>query len=225
MRPTPVPLEDVDLADLDVFARNEAWGMLDTLRAQAPVHWNPEGGGNQGFWSVTRFEDIERVDKDPETFTSDEVHQPGGAAGGVHGPPALHPGDRRARHQALRKLLLRDFSVARLAPLRGLPARPGQRDRRHGPAAGGVRLRRERSPPTSRSRCWPGCWTSREELTPQLISWGNEIVGATDPDYARVHDRQPGGGEAKPPAVPVARLAGDLRVRPQAGGRAQGRRR
>jgi cytochrome P450 len=25
-----------------------------------------------------------------------------------------------------------------------------------------------------------------EDFTPQLISWGNEIVGATDPDYARV---------------------------------------
>ena len=24
------------------------------------------------------------------------------------------------------------------------------------------------------------------EVTPQLISWGNEIVGSTDPDYARV---------------------------------------
>jgi len=33
--PKPVPLDDVDLADLDVFVRNEAWGMFDTLRREA----------------------------------------------------------------------------------------------------------------------------------------------------------------------------------------------
>ena len=40
--PKPVPLEDVNLADLDVFVRNEAWGMFDTLRREAPVRWTPE---------------------------------------------------------------------------------------------------------------------------------------------------------------------------------------
>ena len=70
MTPTSVPLAQVDLADLDVFERGEAWGMFDTLRREAPVHWNDEHDGGSGFWSVTRYEDIERVDKDPETFTS-----------------------------------------------------------------------------------------------------------------------------------------------------------
>ena len=40
-QPTPVPLDQVDLADLDTFERNQAWGMFDTLRREAPVHWNP----------------------------------------------------------------------------------------------------------------------------------------------------------------------------------------
>ncbi len=62
MQPTPVPLDQVDLADLDVFERNEAWGMFDTLRAQAPVFWNDEHDGGSGFWSITRYADILAVD-------------------------------------------------------------------------------------------------------------------------------------------------------------------
>ena len=140
--PKPVPLEDVDLANLDVFVRDEAWGMFDTLRREAPVFWNPEPGGNRGFWSVTRFDDIEQVDKDPEIFTSERFVN-------LEEPPEQYMDLRRSmletdgpRHQALRKLLMRDFSPATAAPLRGLPARAGPRHRRCRAAAGGVRLRR-----------------------------------------------------------------------------------
>ena len=38
-QPTAVPLDQVDLTDLDAFARNEGWAMFDTLRAEDPVHW------------------------------------------------------------------------------------------------------------------------------------------------------------------------------------------
>ena len=114
MKPNPVPLSDVNLADLDVFERNEAWGMFDTLRGQDPVHWTPEAGGNKGFWAITRFEDIERIDKDPETFTSTKFTN-------LEEPPEEYQDLRRSmletdgpRHLALRKLLLRDFSIAPL---------------------------------------------------------------------------------------------------------------
>ena len=71
MKPTPVPLSDVDLTDLDYFVKNEAWGMFDTLRAEDPLHWQDEQDSDgHGFWSVTRYDDIEMVNKDGETFTS-----------------------------------------------------------------------------------------------------------------------------------------------------------
>ena len=35
-QPTAVPLDQVDLTDLDAFARNEGWAMFDTLRAEDP---------------------------------------------------------------------------------------------------------------------------------------------------------------------------------------------
>jgi cytochrome P450 len=185
MRPTPVPLKDVDLTDLDAFARNEGWGMLDTLREQAPLHWNPEAGGNQGFWSVTRFEDIERIDKDAQTFTSTKFTN-------LEEPPEEYMDRRRsiletdgARHQALRKLLLRDFSVAQLRRyedfLRDLARvtvdaalQQEEFDFVDGIAADfPIQV-------LARLLAVP------QELTGQLISWGNEIIGATDPDYARV---------------------------------------
>jgi cytochrome P450 len=112
--PKPVPLEDIDLADLEVFVRDEAWGMFDTLRREAPVFWNPESGGNRGFWSVTRFADIEQVDKNPEIFTSQRFVN-------LEEPPDQYMDRRRSmletdgpRHQALRRLLMRDFSATAL---------------------------------------------------------------------------------------------------------------
>jgi cytochrome P450 len=178
-------LQDVDLADLDVFERNEAWGMFDTLRREAPVHWNPESGGNSGFWSITRFEDIERIDKDPETFTSTRFTN-------LEEPPEEFQDLRRSiletdgsRHAALRKLLLRDFSVPALRRyeefLRDLCKVTVE-----------TALQQEQFDfVDSLAADYPINVLARllavpDDLIPQLISWGNEIVGATDPEYARV---------------------------------------
>ena len=68
--PTPIPLEQVDLSDLDAFAQNKGWAQFDTLRREDPVHWNPEEKPNAGFWAITRYADIWAVDRDSETFTS-----------------------------------------------------------------------------------------------------------------------------------------------------------
>ena len=185
MNPTPAPLADVDLADLDVFERNEAWGMFDTLRREAPVHWNPEPDGNAGFWSITRYADIERVDKDPDTFTSTKFTN-------LEEPPEEYQDRRRSmletdgpRHQALRKLLQRDFSVPTLRRyedfLRGLAQL----------TVDAALQQEEFDFVDAIAADYPIQVLARlmdvpEEVTPQLISWGNEIVGATDPDYARV---------------------------------------
>lgn len=114
-QPTAVPLDQVDLTDLDAFARNEGWAMFDTLRAEDPVHWNPEAAPNSGFWAVTRYDDIWTVDRDPETFTStryvnleevdDDLMDLRRSMLETDGP----------RHRALRKLIQREFSPGPLA--------------------------------------------------------------------------------------------------------------
>jgi hypothetical protein len=45
-------------------------GVFDKLRAEAPIHWDVEEKPNSGFWSVTRYQDIVKVLRDPDTFTS-----------------------------------------------------------------------------------------------------------------------------------------------------------
>ena len=42
-QPTPIPLDQVDLTDLDAFARNEGWAMFDTLRARGSCALDPGG--------------------------------------------------------------------------------------------------------------------------------------------------------------------------------------
>ena len=67
----PLPLGQVDLADLDNFADGiTPRRMFHTLRHEDPVHWQPEETPNSGFWAVTQHEDIACVDRDAETFTS-----------------------------------------------------------------------------------------------------------------------------------------------------------
>lgn len=63
-------IDAIDLSDLDHYADGPPWELFRTLRREAPVHWNPLPGGEPGFWSVTRFEDIARVAQDSATFSS-----------------------------------------------------------------------------------------------------------------------------------------------------------
>ena len=114
-QPTAIPLDQVDLTDLDAFARNEGWAMFDTLRAEDPVHWTPEAPLNSGFWAVTKYTDIDAVDRDPETYTStkyvnleevdDDLMDLRRSMLETEGP----------RHRALRKLIMRQFSPGPLA--------------------------------------------------------------------------------------------------------------
>jgi cytochrome P450 len=175
----------VDLADLDVFERGEAWPLFDTLRREAPVHWNPEPVPNHGFWSVTRHEDIVAVDRDPRTFTStrfvnleevdDELIE-------IRRSILESDGDR---HRALRKLLQRDFGGQTLLKyeefLRGLTEATVDAALRQG----------EFDFVKEVSADFPIRVLARmldvpDEDTGRLIDWGNRMIGNTDPDYADV---------------------------------------
>lgn len=180
---TPVPLDEVDLSDVDRFARNEAWAQFDTLRREAPVHWNPEKDGS-GFWSVTRHADVCAVDKDPETFTSTRF------VGLEEVDPDLMDARRSmlemdgARHRALRKLIQREFSPGPLRRyeefLRGLTAA----------TVTSALAEKEFDFVDRVAADFPIQVLARlldvpASDTGQLIAWGNEMVGNTDPDYTR----------------------------------------
>jgi len=44
------------------------------LRAEEPVAWCPEPWGGPGFWSITKYDDIQEISKRPDIFSSDGRH-------------------------------------------------------------------------------------------------------------------------------------------------------
>src|ERR1700675_3231071 len=79
----------VDLKNPDVFRDGIPHETFARLRREMPVAWNPEVDGH-GFWSVTRYDDIVAVSKNPKVFSSERKHgghrmfdeNVGGVAGG-----------------------------------------------------------------------------------------------------------------------------------------------
>ncbi len=61
--------EQIDLASLGTFATGHPWAQYAWLRANDPVHWQPEPDG-PGFWALTRYEDVRRVSRQPLLFSS-----------------------------------------------------------------------------------------------------------------------------------------------------------
>ncbi len=59
----------IDLKNPDIYVEGVPHQTFAWLRANDPVHWNPETDGS-GFWALTRHEDIVQVSTDPETFSS-----------------------------------------------------------------------------------------------------------------------------------------------------------
>jgi linalool 8-monooxygenase len=63
----------VDLKNPDVFGGGIPHEVFARMRREAPVAWNAEDDG-RGFWSVTRYEDIVAVSKNPKVFSSERKH-------------------------------------------------------------------------------------------------------------------------------------------------------
>jgi len=64
------PANPVELFDPEVFTKGPPYENFAWLRANAPVAWNEEPGERAGFWSIARYDDVMRVNGDPETFSS-----------------------------------------------------------------------------------------------------------------------------------------------------------
>ncbi|MDO8434015.1 MAG: cytochrome P450 [Candidatus Binatus sp.] len=113
---------DLSLTDLDFFVTGDPHPIWAELRAADPVHWT-ERRGKSGFWSVTKYEDVMTVYRDPMQFSSE-----GGITLGINEPP--DPNEPRRdfgfrqmmiltdppRHTRMRQLVNRRFTPRALAP-------------------------------------------------------------------------------------------------------------
>jgi cholest-4-en-3-one 26-monooxygenase len=64
---------DVNLADPDTFARGFPHDVFRRLRREAPVHWHPQPHerSRQGFFVVSKYEDVKYVGRTPQIFSSE----------------------------------------------------------------------------------------------------------------------------------------------------------
>lgn len=102
---TPHPLS------ADAFEHGVPHEMFEHLRDNDPVQWTEGMDGSSGFWSVTRYDDVVAVTRDPSTFSS----QTGGTT-----TEDISPDDLEARralidtdppeHTDMRKLLANRFT-------------------------------------------------------------------------------------------------------------------
>ncbi|MFT4081476.1 MAG: cytochrome P450 [Nocardioides sp.] len=189
-RHAPVPLAEVDLADIDGFDAGRGYSQLDTLRAEDPVHWTEESDG-AGFWAVTRYQDIWAVDRDSETFTSEKFVNLEDVEDDLRDFRRSLLETDGVRHQALRRLIQREFTPRNLmknyeAFLRELTKATVDRALAAAAENDGqidfVKLISADFPIQVLARLLD----VPPEHTGQLIAWGNEMVANTDPDYAKV---------------------------------------
>lgn len=189
-RHAPVPLAEVDLADIDGFADLRGFSQLDTLRAEDPVHWTDEKDG-AGFWAVTRYDDIWTVDRDSESFTSERFVNLEDVEDDLRDFRRSLLETDGPRHQALRRLIHREFTPRNLMKnyegfLRELTKQTV--DRAFAAAADNegridfVKMISADFPIQVLARLLD----VPNEDTAQLIAWGNEMVANADPDYAKV---------------------------------------
>ena len=177
---------DVTLADLDLFADGAPWQVFEDLRRESPVHWNAEPEPNAGFWSVMRYHDIVEVLRNTDRYSS----QIGAVS--IEELDTRQMEIRRSmletdgtRHRALRKMLQPEFTPRAIAGyetfLRGLSAS----------TLDAALEKDEFDFVADVAADFPIRVLARmldvpESDIPQLIKWGNRMVGNTDPEHADV---------------------------------------
>jgi cholest-4-en-3-one 26-monooxygenase len=113
----------VDLTDPANFRDGPPHEFLARLRADAPIWWHPDGLRRNGFWVVTRYEDVRSILLQPSVFVNAQgiTIEPGEPAGlgdseQERGQGALSYTDP-PQHGPLRKVLAQHFTPARIRAL------------------------------------------------------------------------------------------------------------
>jgi cholest-4-en-3-one 26-monooxygenase len=118
-----VDVAQIDLLDRDRFTEGIPHEWFTWLRANAPVFHHDEPGGD-GFWVITRYDDIVAANRDAASFSS--AQELGGVVT-LEGPMAPLPGTEMAGnmmlfmdppgHTRYRKLVNRGFTPRMIAAL------------------------------------------------------------------------------------------------------------
>ena len=87
-------LDEIDLTSVELYQeRGYPWAEWALLRREAPVYWY-ERAGVAPFWCITKYEDIQAISREPETFISSErlvIRAAGSGDGGANDPSLAIP--------------------------------------------------------------------------------------------------------------------------------------
>ena len=112
-------LDDIDLTDMDRFAESFPHEWFTTLRREAPVWFHeptPEIMDGDGFWVVTKYDDVVSVSRDWQTYSSEK--SPSRDGGGIminDSPPDFGVGNMMLmmdppKHTRYRKIVMSAFT-------------------------------------------------------------------------------------------------------------------
>jgi cytochrome P450 len=112
-------LQQVLVADRELWAQGPPHELFRRLRTECPVHWTSrltDYPSEAGFWSVTRAEDVHKVSRDWRTYSSEL----GGITAATEGfPPelvrAMFIGMDPPKHDRLKMLFQAGFTPKRIA--------------------------------------------------------------------------------------------------------------
>ena len=68
-----VSLDDIGIVDGEIWRQGQYWERFKRMRDEAPLHYTPDSFVGP-FWSVTRYEDIMKIDIDHKRFSSSWEH-------------------------------------------------------------------------------------------------------------------------------------------------------
>jgi len=87
-------LDEIDLVSPELYGqRGYPWAEWATLRREAPVYWY-DRPGVAPFWAITKYDDIQRISREPQTFISSRrlvVRSAGSGDGGANDPDLTVP--------------------------------------------------------------------------------------------------------------------------------------
>lgn len=186
MTTTEVQLGDAhaDIVDHDTYLNDVPHATFARLRKESPVAWIDEDAPNSGFWAITKYDDVGRVSRDHETFTTTR---------GIR-LEEMAPDELEARrsmmefdppeHTRLRRLVSRGFTPRVIATyenaFRALASQVLDRVLPLGEFDFVTEVARELP-----IRLLCRLLGVPEDDADRLVTWGDRMISHTDPEYTQ----------------------------------------
>jgi cytochrome P450 len=121
------PLDRVRVGDREQFKHGPPHELFRRMRSECPVHWSDgitEYPDEDGFWSVTRADDVHEVSRDWQTFSSELGGFTATKKTGLslEMQQAMFIGMDPPKHDRLKALFQRGFTPTRMRSARSRPA-------------------------------------------------------------------------------------------------------